>query len=43
MLRTSKPLPGQGFEWNTESGFGEIDPHRCLQEAALANQREDRT
>ena len=43
LLRTAKPLPGLGFEWNNESGFGEIDPQRCLQEAGLVNQREDRT
>jgi len=30
MRRTSKPLPGGGYEWHNASGFGVIDPFACL-------------
>lgn len=28
--RTSRPLPGGGFDWHNASGFGVIDPFGCL-------------
>lgn len=31
MRRTSKPLPGGNFDWHNASGFGVIDPFRCLE------------
>lgn len=30
--RTSRPLPGTGYEWQNGSGFGVIDPEACLRE-----------
>jgi len=30
--RTSRPLPGTGYEWQNGSGFGVIDPAACLRE-----------
>lgn len=30
--RTSRPLPGSGYEWQNGSGFGVIDPAACLRE-----------
>jgi len=30
--RTSRPLPGSGYEWQNGSGFGVIDPAACLKE-----------
>ncbi|MBY5516192.1 S8 family serine peptidase [Rhizobium leguminosarum] len=30
--RTSRPLPGSGYEWDNGSGFGVIDPGACLWE-----------
>ena len=30
--RTSRPLPGTGYEWRNGSGFGVIDPAACLRE-----------
>ena len=29
-----RPLPGADFRWRNDAGFGEIDPERCLEEAA---------
>lgn len=29
--RTSKPLPGGGFDWHNASGFGIINPFGCLE------------
>ncbi len=32
--RTARPLPGADFAWRDDAGFGQIDPERCLAEAA---------
>jgi subtilisin family serine protease len=41
--RTAKPLPGATFSWKDDSGYGQIQPDLCLQEAALINEKEDIT
>ncbi|MDQ4099547.1 MAG: S8 family serine peptidase [Chloroflexota bacterium] len=33
---TAQPLPGKGYAWMNDAGFGVIDPEACLHEAALA-------
>ncbi len=43
MRSTARPLPGASFKWINDAGFGVIDPERCLEQAALANVRQDRT
>jgi subtilisin family serine protease len=30
MRRKSRPLPGGGYEWHNASGFGVIDPVKCM-------------
>lgn len=35
---TAQPLPGKGYTWMNDAGFGVIDPDACLKEAALAMQ-----
>jgi subtilisin family serine protease len=42
MQRTAKPLPGRGFPWSNDGGFGCISAAECVREAALANKREER-
>lgn len=37
--RTSRPLPGKGFAWVNDAGFGSINPLACLQEAQLIHKR----
>jgi subtilisin family serine protease len=39
--RTSRPLPGAGFNWANDAGFGEIEPEACLVQAAKASERKD--
>lgn len=39
--RTSRPLPGSGFGWANDAGFGVINPAACLQEAQIINDRKD--
>jgi subtilisin family serine protease len=41
--RTARPLPGSDFSWRDDAGAGEIDPGRCLEEAATVAQRKDLT
>ena len=43
LKRTARPLPGADFTWRDDAGAGEIDEERCLAEAALVGQRQDRT
>ena len=43
IIRTARPLPGDGFKWLNHSGFGRIDPNACIKEAAMINEREDKT
>lgn len=43
IIRTARPLPGASFKWLNDAGFGRIDPQACLTEAAMINQREDKT
>jgi subtilisin family serine protease len=43
IIRTARPLPGDGFKWLNHAGFGRIDPNACIREAAMINEREDRT
>jgi subtilisin family serine protease len=40
---TATPLPGGSFVWVNNAAFGVIDPEACLEQAALANTRKDRT
>jgi subtilisin family serine protease len=43
MRSTAKPLPGGSFMWVNDAAFGVIDPEKCLEQAAAANTRIDRT
>ena len=43
MQRTARPLPGKTYEWADDAGFGVIDPHACLLEAAEHARRDDIT
>jgi subtilisin family serine protease len=40
---TARPLPGGSYTWVNDAAFGVIDPEACLEQAALANRRKDRT
>lgn len=40
---TAKPLPGAGFDWLNDAGFGVIQPEACLEMASRINQPLDRT
>ena len=35
LRRTARPLPGADFRWRDDAGAGEVDPDRCIDEAAL--------
>jgi subtilisin family serine protease len=39
--RTSRPLPGGGFAWAHDAGFGRLREDASLSEAAAANERKD--
>ncbi len=39
--RTARPLPGAGFDWTNDAGFGVIDPEACLDEAGRIDERKD--
>lgn len=39
--RTSRPLPGSGFAWANDAGFGRLREEECLAEAAGVNDRHD--
>ena len=41
LRRTAKPLAGSDFRWRDDAGVGEIDPERCLEEAAAMRTQED--
>jgi subtilisin family serine protease len=41
--RTAVPLPGSGYEWRDDCGFGRINPAEALKEAAGVNDLADRT
>jgi subtilisin family serine protease len=41
LKRTAKPLPGAGFEWTNDAGFGVIDPDAALAEVDRIDQRRD--
>jgi subtilisin family serine protease len=41
LKRTAKPLPGAGFEWTNDAGFGVIDPDAALAEVERVDQRKD--
>ena len=42
--RTSRPLPGAGYEWQNGTGFGVIDPGACLKEVVrITRAVDDRT
>jgi subtilisin family serine protease len=42
MQRTARPVPGRGFPWSNDGGFGCINAAECVREAALANKRKER-
>jgi subtilisin family serine protease len=39
--RTAKPLPGTDYNWQNDSGFGEIDSEACVKEAKTAFNRKE--
>jgi subtilisin family serine protease len=41
LKRTAKPLPGSGFEWTNDAGFGVIDPDAALAEVDQIDSRKD--
>ncbi|HEU4689187.1 MAG TPA: S8 family peptidase, partial [Vicinamibacterales bacterium] len=41
LKRTATPLPGAGFEWTNDAGFGVIDPDAALAEVDQIDQRKD--
>ncbi len=41
LKRTAKPLPGSGFEWSNDAGFGVIDPDAALAEVDQIDERKD--
>jgi subtilisin family serine protease len=41
LKRTAKPLPGAGFEWTNDAGFGVIDAQAALAEVDLIDERKD--
>jgi subtilisin family serine protease len=41
MQRTAKPLPGRGFPWTDDGGFGCLNAAECVREASLVNQRKE--
>ncbi|HET7728712.1 MAG TPA: S8 family serine peptidase, partial [Usitatibacter sp.] len=43
LQRTATPLPGKGFAWQNDAGFGVINAANCVREAADVNLRSDRT
>ncbi len=43
LRRTARPLPGSDFRWRDDAGVGEIDPARCLEEAATVDVNRDIT
>lgn len=43
LQRTARPLPGSTFSWQNDAGFGEVAPVGCVREAAMINQRDDKT
>lgn len=40
---TATPLPGANYAWANDSGFGAVEPAKCLEQAARINHRVDRT
>ena len=43
LLRTSRPLPGNDYNWRKDAGFGVLDAEAAVQDAIVINQRRDRT
>lgn len=43
IIRTSKPLPGDDYNWKDNSGFGIIDVLACLDEAKVIRTKKDIT
>lgn len=43
LRRTAKPLAGSDFRWRDDAGVGEIDPARCVEEAASMDVNHDIT
>jgi hypothetical protein len=41
--RTAKPLTGSNYEWKDTTGFGVINPGKCLEEASKIEKMEDLT
>lgn len=39
LRRTAIPLPGAGFNWSDDAGFGRIDPDGCLKEVGRFRNR----
>ena len=42
LQRTAQPLPGVSFEWQTDSGFGLINPEAAIGEATTFTERTER-
>ena len=43
MIRTSTPLPGDGYNWNDDTGFGLLNSAACLEEAKTIRTKKDIT
>jgi subtilisin family serine protease len=43
LQRTSRPLPGASYEWQTDAGFGEVDAAAAVREAQTFSERTDIT
>ncbi len=43
LKRTARPLPGAGFDWRDDAGFGEIDGEAAIEQAATMRVRTDVT
>jgi subtilisin family serine protease len=42
LRRTARPLPSDSFAWRDDSGFGQLDPVACVEEAKLVRLRQER-
>jgi subtilisin family serine protease len=41
LQRNTRPLPGGKFAWANDAGYGRVDPAACLEDAAVAYQKEE--
>jgi len=43
LRKTAQPLPGMSYQWKNDTGFGAIDPKKCIIEALKVYERKDVT